>query len=326
MTTSTPPTPPRTQPPSQRVLLEDLHRPEPRPWVQLLLGVVLLLIANTVMGVVAGIVNVIAHGMPTQPDGSIQVGGGWFMQAPGLPVGLLAEAAVAYLLYRVFVKGAAERPVYELGGPGALRELGAGLLVGTALMTLIVAVLGALGVYRITDVGWDAGILTGLAIGIGPGVAEELAFRGFFLRVLDKLIGTWGAIALTSLVFGLLHISNPDATLFGAFAIAAEAGLLLGGAYLLTRRVWLAIGLHTAWNATQSALFGIDVSGAGTGRGLFASELSGNPLVSGGEMGAEASVVALVIGTAAGLAMIWLAHRAGHVLPRRQRQTQRPLA
>ena len=35
-----------------------------------------------------------------------------------------------------------------------------------------------------------------------------------------------------------------------------EAGLLLGAAYVLTRRLWLAIGIHFGWNFMQAGVFG----------------------------------------------------------------------
>jgi membrane protease YdiL (CAAX protease family) len=45
---------------------------------------------------------------------------------------------------------------------------------------------------------------------------------------------------------------NPDATWIGAVSIMVEAGILLGAAYLYTRRLWLAAGMHAAWNFTQA--------------------------------------------------------------------------
>ena len=66
---------------------------------------------------------------------------------------------------------------------------------------------------------------------------------------------------MTSVLFGLAHIMNPNATWFSSFAIAVEAGLLLGGAYMLTRSLWLPMGLHAAWNFTQGEIFDVPVSG-----------------------------------------------------------------
>jgi membrane protease YdiL (CAAX protease family) len=39
------------------------------------------------------------------------------------------------------------------------------------------------------------------------------------------------------------------------------AGLLLGAAYIYAKNLWFPIAIHFAWNFTQSAIFGANVSG-----------------------------------------------------------------
>lgn len=90
-----------------------------------------------------------------------------------------------------------------------------------------------------------------LALALYSGVVEELVFRGVVFRVLEEWLGTWVALVLASLLFGGLHLTNPDATLWGAVAIALDAGTLLTACYVLIRRLWLAIGLHFGWNFLQ---------------------------------------------------------------------------
>ena len=94
-----------------------------------------------------------------------------------------------------------------------------------------------------------------------PGFTEELLFRGILFRWIEEFGGSWAALAVTSALFGLAHIFNPGATWFSSFAIAVEAGVLLGGAYMLTRNLWLAMGLHAGWNFTQGEIFDVPVSG-----------------------------------------------------------------
>jgi membrane protease YdiL (CAAX protease family) len=88
---------------------------------------------------------------------------------------------------------------------------------------------------------------------------------------------------------------------------------LLGGAYMLTRNLWMAIGLHAAWNFTQGAIFGIPVSG-NPAQGLVTSELAGPAILSGGGFGLEASAIALATATAAGIWLVWLAARHGRLV------------
>lgn len=159
--------------------------------------------------------------------------------------------------------------IAEIGLSGSPREFAIGLGIGAGLMSAVILVLAVFGSYKVLDIGWDAGIVVGLGMGIMAGFAEEILFRGLFFRLIEAWLGTWGALAVTSLMFGLMHITNPEASLFGAIAIALEAGILLGACYVLTRRLWLAIGTHVAWNFVQGGIFGSDVSGTGSGRGLI---------------------------------------------------------
>jgi hypothetical protein len=123
------------------------------------------------------------------------------------------------------------------------------------------------------------------------------------------------ALAVTSLLFAVLHLFNPGATLFAALAIASEAGIMLGAAYMLTRRLWLAVGLHAGWNFTQGWLWSIPVSGTTGGAGLFLTERQGPVWLTGGAFGLEASAVTLVAATLVGLVMTILVVRRWHWVP-----------
>ncbi|HEY7007276.1 MAG TPA: CPBP family intramembrane glutamic endopeptidase, partial [Sphingomicrobium sp.] len=118
---------------------------------------------------------------------------------------------------------------------------------------------------------------------------------------------------VTSALFGLAHIMNPNATWFSSFAIAVEAGVLLGGAYMLTRSLWFPMGLHAAWNFTQGEIFDVPVSGLPE-QGLVEAKLSGPALLSGGQFGLEASVLALLVATAAGVWIVWTAVKRGELV------------
>ena len=87
--------------------------------------------------------------------------------------------------------------------------------------------------------------------------------------------------------------------------------MLLAAAYMLTRRLWLCIGTHIAWNFTQGGIFSVAVSG-GSSKGLLQSRMIGPDWLTGGAFGAEASVVALVVCLAAGIALVVLAAKKGH--------------
>ena len=194
------------------------------------------------------------------------------------------------------------------------KNLGLGLLAGFAIMALAVGVAAAIGVYRITGPG-DTSTLVLELVGtaIVPGFMEELFFRGILFRWLEEFGGSWLALLLTSALFGAAHLGNPNATAFSAFCIAVEAGVLLGAAYMVTRSLWLPMGLHAAWNFTQGEVFDVPVSGIDE-HGLVTAQMSGPPLLSGGNFGLEGSIIGLTIATAAGLWLVWLAVKQGKIV------------
>jgi membrane protease YdiL (CAAX protease family) len=149
-------------------------------------------------------------------------------------------------------------------------------------------------------------------LAIGAGLAEEVALRGVVFRVVEEWLGTAAALAISALLFGLLHLGNPHATWWSSLAIAIEAGVLLAVAFTVTRRLWLPIGIHAAWNWTQSAVFGAAVSGTSS-VGWLRGQLHGPEILTGGEFGPEASLPAVVICLAVAV-----------VLFRRRRPLSRP--
>jgi hypothetical protein len=131
----------------------------------------------------------------------------------------------------------------------------------------------------------------------------------------ETWFGSWAALVVSSLVFGLTHLMNPQGTLEGALFIAVEAGILLAAAFMLTRRLWLSIGFHMAWNYTQSAIFSGVVSGNDAAPGLIRSTVKGPDLLTGGSFGVESSVLALALCTATGIVMLVMAVRRGKIVP-----------
>jgi membrane protease YdiL (CAAX protease family) len=237
---------------------------------------------------------------------------------PSPAVALVAQIAVVAVMigaYKLIVRRLGERKHDDLAGPGAFRELGAGLLLGASLFALIVVVVALAGVYRI--VGWGGtGDLVPSVIGDGlfPAVAEELIFRAIIFRWVEELAGSWVALIVSSVLFGLSHTANPNADLVSTVGIMLEGGILLGAAYMATRRLWLAMGIHASWNVAQGEVFDIPVSGMDS-NGLVEARLQGPALLSGGGFGLEASLICIAIATAAGILLVIHAVRRGQKVP-----------
>jgi membrane protease YdiL (CAAX protease family) len=218
---------------------------------------------------------------------------------------------VYVLLVRLFERRRADELAFRGRG---VRLAGAGALFGFLLFGLIYAVLLVLGVARWEGRGGFGGVLLMLIIATISGIGEELAYRGGFFRILEESFGTLVAIILSAALFGFFHIGNPGATAVSTIAIALEGGVLLAAAYVVSRNLWLPIGLHFGWNFTEGGVFGASVSGK-TFRGIFNVPLSGNDLLTGGAFGPEASLVTLAVCLAAGLILIGVATRNGRWRP-----------
>ncbi len=204
---------------------------------------------------------------------------------------------VAYLAYAAAVRWGERRDPDELAPRAALPELAIGLAVGTGMFALVFTILRVAGVYTLASGQWSDWA-NDLASMLRVGFAEELLLRLIVFRLLMRAVGLWAALAASALLFGLMHLGNPNASLVAAIAIAVEAGLMLAAFYLLTGRIWMAVGVHAAWNIAQGSIFGARVSGvADTGSLFVSAPVAGSPdWLSGGAFGPEASLPAMLVG------------------------------
>jgi len=88
---------------------------------------------------------------------------------------------------------------------------------------------------------------------------EEMIFRGYAFQIMVEKMGPFAAVLPVGLIFGLVHTSNPHATLLGILNTILW-GVLLGFAFLRSRDLWLPIGMHFGWNAVLP-MFGVNLSG-----------------------------------------------------------------
>ncbi|WP_345638701.1 CPBP family intramembrane glutamic endopeptidase, partial [Rugosimonospora acidiphila] len=179
----------------------------------------------------------------------------------------LATAVLAVFVYAWAVRWAEHRAPVEVAVKGATTRVGLGVLIGVAWFAAVIGNIAFLGGYRVHGFGSAAGPIGLFGFMAAAAVTEELMFRGVLFRLIEGRLGTWIALVLTAALFGLWHSINPDATVWGAVAIAIEAGATLAAAYAATRKLWLPIGLHFGWNFAESGIFGTEVSGNGQTQG-----------------------------------------------------------
>jgi membrane protease YdiL (CAAX protease family) len=189
---------------------------------------------------------------------------------------------------------------------GALRNLLTGICLGVAAAALSVLPAVALGFAhfehaRNADVSFGAAVFTPVLLFCGA-LGEEIAFRGFALQYLMRGYGRWIAILSTAALFGALHAGNPDATAMSTINTAAF-GIVLAAAVLRSRDLWLAAGIHFAWN-TVLPFLGVGLSGLTIKVTGYEVIWSAGNFWSGGKYGPEASGVTSAI-TVLLFAAIW---------------------
>jgi len=228
------------------------------------------------------------------------------MLLKGWPLWVTSVIAAAAMigLYALFVRWFEGQNPEDLPLNKCLKHTGMGFAAGLLYFTIVVAIMMLAGVYKAVDICKDwKGLADALSMFLIVGIGEEIIFRGVMFRWIDQRWGFWWAMGISALVFGLVHITNDNATLWSSVAIALEAGLLLGAAYKWAGSLWFPIAIHWAWNFSQGNIFGFAVSGNYPGASLILADINGPEWLTGGAFGAEASVISVIIGTAIA---IWL--------------------
>jgi membrane protease YdiL (CAAX protease family) len=228
---------------------------------------------------------------------------------------------LTYFAYLLYVRLIEKRDVTELGFSNAWKELGIGALIGFGLFCLVILVLWLMGYYRVINVKLVSLTLFGSLLGAFVSAwVQELVFRASIYRITEEWLGTWWALAISALLFGLIHLSSEGATLMSALAVSLEAGIILGAAYTLTHRIWMALGIHMAWDFANDGIFGVGIAGQSGERltGLLHADLRGPRLLTGGALGVEASMITLIFMLLAGSVLLWIAYRGGHFISRRK--------
>ena len=197
---------------------------------------------------------------------------------------------------------------------GTVADLGMGLLITTAAMIGIFSLELAAGGIRSTGAPFDPVALSqfGLILAVAAFV-DEFVMRGMLVSGLALLLGgrALTAVLISAVLFGMTHMMNPGAS---ALSVVSNSlgGVIYGLAFIRTRRIWLGLGLHFAWNFVQGPILGFPVSGHLMGGVLRVVEI-GPGWLTGGAYGPEAGAVGIAfrfIIIAAVIAWTKSAHRA----------------
>lgn len=207
-----------------------------------------------------------------------------------------------------------------------------GFMLGAVLMTAIFLVESALGWVKVVATLQKAdpnqpfivALLSPIVLFLCVGIYEELLTRGYLLcNIAEGLnvpaLGAKGAVIvawlISSIIFGLGHMFNPNTTLISNINLVL-AGVMLGLGFVLTRQLAIPIGFHISWNFFQGNVFGFPVSGQDLSTTTFwAIEQQGPVLWTGGAFGPEAGIIGILAMLAGSMAIVvWVRLRYGHIV------------
>jgi membrane protease YdiL (CAAX protease family) len=231
---------------------------------------------------------------------------GWSIATTWMLAGLLLASTI---VVERFAGGKTIRAI-GLNPDHAWRDFALGVLMGGTLFSLVVLELAVVGSYRVASIHVTPALAIGALLLLADAALEELLFRGVLFRLIEEWAGTWIALAVSAVIFGLAHAANPSATWVSSLAIALEAGVLLGAAFVVTRNLWLPIGLHFAWNFFEGPVFGTQISGHRLVTSAVTAHVSGPNIVTGGSFGPEAGLCAIVTCLIAAIALLLYRQRA----------------
>tara|TARA_B100001093_G_scaffold355176_1_gene339755 strand:+ start:1516 stop:2355 length:840 start_codon:yes stop_codon:yes gene_type:complete len=207
---------------------------------------------------------------------------------------------VMTLMLFLFMKYIDKQPFFHIGlqTNGRLKEFNYGIAVGFLIMAS--AYLFLYFTREITFEGYNFNyekILLSIVLFAGISLFEEIIFRGYLLKNLLESFNPLVALFISSILFSLIHGSNPNVTTIGLINIFL-AGFFLGVSYVFTKNLWFPVALHFSWNFFQS-MFGFRVSGLDS-YSIIEFSIIENNLLNGGEFGFESSILSigiLIIGT-----------------------------
>ncbi len=278
--------------------------PRLRAGWRLLIQTVLLIVLMLLIGIPVGLIAFLVHG---------DISGTAYFIANSF-VELLGVTLSIYLARKLLDK----RSFASLGlkpDKYVLRDVLAGAGITFVMMGSIFLALWGLGWLKFESFAWEVEPLPRVilqtsaffVIFILAGWNEELLSRGYHLQTIASGTNLFWGVVLSSTVFGLLHLGNPNATWVSAAGIFF-AGLFLAYGYVRSRQLWLSIGLHLGWNFSEGVVFGFPVSGLEI-YPLTHIKVSGPELWTGGMFGPEAGLIVLPA-LALGAALIYLYTRS----------------
>jgi membrane protease YdiL (CAAX protease family) len=225
----------------------------------------------------------------------------------------LVRVFTVYFAYLLFVKFFEKRKAQEISITSkSIKEFLYGALFGLIGIFIIMALMWITGNFTITGVNSSATLFQSFIYQSFFAFLQTIVYFAIIFRILEKWIGSWSAIAITSIIFGFKHLLFPGYTLWSVIAQSIEGGILFCAIYILFRNIWLIFGFIVVWDFIEAGFilrFGDMIP-------LFNSKFPGSNLITGMPVGPEASLLTFFIFTSIGIYLLTIVYKKGNfILP-----------
>ena len=201
----------------------------------------------------------------------------------------LSSFVIILFLFIFWVKVIEKNALSSLGfvKRNWLKYLAWGILMSLVQMGVIALVyqLSGIGSFELNELSLEPILFI---LGLFPfwllqGGTEEVATRGWLLTRIAARANLPLAIAISSSLFGFLHLGNSGVTFLSVLNIVLD-GVLAGLLLVYTDSIWLVVAQHGTWNYVQGNLLGFQVSGTGADASIFSFTMGSGPdWLTGGE-------------------------------------------
>ena len=222
---------------------------------------------------------------------------------------LIVVSTVAVVISRKFLDKKSLKSFGLNFNKNGMTDLLIGFFISGLMIGIIFLSLKTMGYVKIENFGFNNVAISNmftfllwlLIIGVSVSWFEELTFRGYLLQNLVDGIGNRWAVLISSIIFGLIHLQNPNATILSGIIIILITFILVLG-WLRSGQLWIPFGLHAGWNFFLGPVFGFPVSGM-LEDSFIKLTINGPEWITGGDFGPEGGFLVLPI---IGIGMILL--------------------
>lgn len=219
---------------------------------------------------------------------------------------------ILLITYIQFFQKFEKRKIKELSGKSFGSNLITGLVIGIVLQTLVMSIIYFNDGIEIIYVNSFKTVLPGLFVSLALAIMQEVIFRGIILRLFEENLGSYIALLISAILFGLIHFFTRDSSLLLATTI--QGGFLIGAAYIYSKNLWLSIAINFSLSFMQTGVFGNSTLQKTLNSSWLNMKIKGSEYITGGSVGIEDSIQATLLCLVLAIVFIILAERKNKIV------------